>query len=57
MKQLSYKAALEACYGREVSTQEAFNALLEQTELIRVLDRIDRSLGFSVTVAEGGIVC
>lgn len=39
-----YKAALEACYGHEVSEQEAFNALLEQTELIRVLDEIDRSL-------------
>lgn len=41
---LTYKAALEACYGHEVSEQEAFNALLEQTELIRVLDEIDRSL-------------
>ncbi len=40
----TYKAALEACYGHEVSEQEAFNALLEQTELIRVLDEIDRSL-------------
>lgn len=39
-----YKAALEVCYGHEVSEQEAFNALLEQTELIRVLDEIDRSL-------------
>ena len=40
----TYKAALEACYGHEVSEQEAFNALLEQTELIRVHDEIDRSL-------------
>lgn len=40
----TYKAALEACYGHEVSEQEAFNALLEQTELIRVLDEIDRAL-------------
>ena len=40
----TYKVALEACYGHEVSEQEAFNALLEQTELIRVLDEIDRSL-------------
>ena len=43
----TYKAALEACYGHEVSEQEAFNALLEQTELIRVLDEIDRALSIS----------
>lgn len=43
---------MEACYGHEVSEQEAFNALLEQTALIRVLDEIDRSL-FAIKNEQG----
>lgn len=39
-----YKEAMQAFCGHGVSEQEAFDALLEQTELIRLLDEIDRSL-------------
>ncbi|MDD6153105.1 MAG: hypothetical protein PUC11_04065 [Elusimicrobia bacterium] len=44
MSQQQYKEALEALCGREVSEQEAFDALIEQVELIRILDEIERAL-------------
>lgn len=41
-KNLSYKDYLEQYCDTEVSEQEASNALMLQTELLRVLDQIDR---------------
>ena len=39
-----YKEAFEALCGHQISEQEAFDALYEQTELFRILDEIDRAL-------------
>ena len=41
-KNLSYKDYLEQYCDTEVSEQEVSNALMLQTELLRVLDQIDR---------------
>ncbi len=41
-QKLSFQKYLEQCCNTEVSEQEASNALMIQTELLRVLDQIDR---------------
>ena len=43
-KEHSFKESLEELCGHKVSEQEAFNALYDLSELLRVLDEIDRAL-------------
>lgn len=41
-QKISFQKYLEQCCNTEVSEQEASNALMLQTELLRILDQIDR---------------
>lgn len=41
-QKISFQKYLEQCCNTEVPEQEASNALMIQTELLRVLDQIDR---------------
>ena len=43
-QQKTFKESLEELYGQSVSEQEAFNAQYDLTELLKVLDEIDRTL-------------
>ena len=40
----TFKESLEELYGHSVSEQEAFNAQYDLSELLKVLDEIDRAL-------------
>ena len=40
----TFKESLEELYGQNISEQEAFNAQYDLTELLKVLDEIDRTL-------------